>query len=246
MFTSLTALATAVTLVTSGGGPSLTNLNANAEVISTVRTLSATSSAFYKTTIVAESYNLVAEAQRGTNYIGDIPFDFITTTGRRATLVAPNVAVGCEHYHHNVGDDMIFGSHTAKVVRVVREPIADAFFDYCFMELDRDLPIEPVQLAPTNWPAYFDIKSSNWQYDNVPIVIIDRNSVAKTTMLTLIGWTYRGGAFEGCGLGLGDSGSPCFLIIEGKPVMVGVAVSIKQFTSPYLDLIEIDSKRRFL
>ena len=244
MLVTLTALATAVTLVTSGG--SLTNLNANAEVISTVRTLSATSSAFYKTTIVAEEYDLVAEAQRGTNYIDSISFDFITTTGRRATLVAPNVAVGCEHYHHNVGDDMIFGSHTAKVVRVVREPIADTFFDYCFMELDRDLPIEPVQLAPTNWPAYFDIKSSNWQYDNVPIVIIDRNSVAKTTIIAGVSWNFRGAAIEACGLGLGDSGSPCFLIIEGKPVMVGVAVSIKQFTSPYLDLIEIDSKRRFL
>ena len=35
-----------------------------------------------------------------------------------ATLVDPSVAISARHYHHNVGDELVYGAETTTVVRV--------------------------------------------------------------------------------------------------------------------------------
>ena len=246
MLSGLAFGAVEVTIVSSRGA--LTNQVAFA----TNTFLSAEDSEFYKQTIAVTPYDLVAEAQAGTNYYMDIDWDFTTTEGKRATLVAPNIAVSCEHWHHNVGETMIFGAYTAKVIRVELDPAyyadgtpvlysdgSQVYRDYCFMELDRDLPIEPCTLAPTNFQDYFDLGKWSWYSNHVPFFVLRQNgSIVYQNIFTL--YPSGGGWGNPLGLSTGDSGSPVFLIIEGKPVLVGVATMVKSFVCIQRDLMPVE------
>jgi hypothetical protein len=259
LFINATALAVVSTLVISGGS-SLTNVT---NEVGSVRTLSATDSAFYKLSIVAEEYNLIQACQDGLDGLlageGDIiSFDCVSDYGKQYTLVAPNIAIGCAHHHVDANDVVSFGGYTAIVTRVVFPaeyiPGTGGNEDYTFIELDRDLPVKPALLAPTNLPAYMGTTGSFVGYDGIVMLNVDRYGevgVQKMTVLTpffIGGEPFETGVYAPYSRVIdgGDSGSPCFLVIEGQLVLIGVYTSSSSVTSPYNDLIEIDTKRRFL
>lgn len=223
-----------ISLITKRG--SLTNQTAFA----TNTFLSAEDSEFYSLSIEARSFDMNAEAIDGVTHIDGVSFDFTTTEGKRATLVAPNIAVSCEHLHHNVGETMVFGSHTAIVTRVEFQAFNDDInYDYCFMELDRELPIKPCLLAPKNWVDYFE-HSYSWLSSEVPVVVVDKVGNVRVTLVTSVASNGQSGTFESCGLWVGDSGSPVMFIIDETPVLIGVATGIKQFQGISEDLMEVE------
>jgi hypothetical protein len=229
MFSGISFGSVEVTIVSSRGG--LTNQVAFA----TNTFLSVEDSEFYKQEIEVSEFDMVGAVRDGTNHYQQVDYSFTTTEGKRATLVAPNIAVSCYHWHHNVGETMIFGSHTAVVTRVdapdvVFSGVVYPDNDFCFMELDRDLPIEPCALAPKNWQDYFDRGGWSWYSTFVPVVVLNQNSVP------VVGYIFTlrqyGGSFtQSLGLSVGDSGDPVLLILNGKPVLVGVMTSVKNFNT---------------
>jgi hypothetical protein len=252
MLSGLAFGAVEVTIVSSRGA--LTNQVAFA----TNTFLSAEDSEFYKQTISVTPYDLLATIKAGTNDLDAVDFSCVTTTGKRATLVesshSNSVAVSCEHWHHGVGDDMIFGAHTAKVIRVVLDPAyfpdgtpviyedgSQAYYDYCFMELDRKLPIEPAILAPVYWTSYFDLPFNIYGYD-LPLIVINQDSNIRIGIAYMWGRPDGiGGSMKwGFGMRVGDSGSPVFIRPKGKLVLVGVMTMIKGFTGISNDLMPVE------
>ena len=226
-----------VTIVSSRGSL------ANQVAYSTNTFLSVEDSEFYKQTISVTPFDVMAAVKAGTNDLDAVNFSCVTSEGKQATLVAPNIAVGCEHYHHGVGDDMIFGVHTAKVIRVELDPIEgfDAYYDYCFMELDRNLPTEPAILAPVLWTSFFDLEWTIYSYD-LPLIVIDQEGNVRIGIVYM--WNRPdgiGGAFkQEIGMRTGDSGSPVFIRPKGKLVLVGVMTSLKNFSGIRNDLMPVE------
>jgi hypothetical protein len=235
-----------VELVTSRG--SLTN---QVEV-STQTLLSIEDSEFYTTEIKVTPFDMVIAVQDCTNYYKQIDYSFTTTEGKRATLVAPNIAVSCEHWHHQVGEKMIFGAYTAVVVNVAYDTIygedgtpiimsdgTTGVYDYCFMELDRDLPIKPCTLAPINFQSYFDLGGWSWYSNHVPFTVLKQNGVPVCVNIYQVR-EFGGGWGSALGLYIGDSGDPVFVIVEGNPVLIGVITSVKGFHCIHADLMPVN------
>jgi hypothetical protein len=241
MLSGLAFGAVEVTIVSSRGA--LTNQVAFA----TNTFLSAEDSEFYKQTIYVTPFDVMAAVKAGTNDLDAVDFSCVTSEGKQATLVAPNIAVGCEHYHHGVGDDMIFGAYTAKVIRVELEPIyypdgtpyiyegEQQYYDYCFMELDRNIPVQPAILAPANWIDFFELNGFSILGYDVPIVVVNQSGSVR------VGIIYRVGTIkQSIGMFVGDSGSPSFFIMNGRPVLIGVMTSVKNYQIVAKDLMPVE------
>jgi hypothetical protein len=236
MFSGISFGAVEVTIVSSRGG--LTNQVAFA----TNTFLSAEDSEFYRQTISVSPFDVMEAVKAGTNDLDAVDFSCVTSEGKQATLVAPNIAVGCDHKHHGVGDDMIFGAYTAKVIRVEREQFIvdgydgpDLYYDYCFMELDRNIPVQPAVLAPTNWVDFFELDGWPINSHQVPFTVVKQNGLVRTGILFQL---YGSG--ERFGLIDGDSGSPAFFIVNGQPVLIGVMVSFQNFYKIKSDLMPVE------
>jgi hypothetical protein len=245
MFSGMAFGAVEVTIVSSRGA--LTNQVAFA----TNTFLSAEDSEFYKQTISVTPIDMIAEARDGTNFVNGIDFSFVSVGTPRATLVAPRYAVSCEHWHHGVGDDVIFGAHTAKVIRVELDPIyfpdgtpfihegEQQYYDYCFMELDRDIPIEHCLVAPVVWSNFFEPIGS-WWFNDVPIFVIKQDGSIMQAEIYTVSKGDVGGNMQPSSLWIGDSGSPVFLIIRGKPILLGVASATQNYKCIDRDLMPVE------
>ena len=216
----ITATAVSVALTISSG---LTN----ATPITTYRTLSADDAGFYGLTIYCEDFNLPEHVNNEINVavsndFADIDFSCVSDYGKQATLVAPDIAIGCRHYHNNVGDVVSFGGETAIVTRV--ELAVDgptSIPDTSVLYLDRELSAKPALLASLNIEDYV-AKYSTYcvnvnQFGGIGIQRLD--SIGK------YGTNAQGMAFffpdYTRKLIDKDSGSPCFLIVEGNLVLIG-------------------------
>jgi len=134
--------------------------------------------------------------------------DFITTSGIHGTLAgASNTVIYSRHHSPTVGTVVHFGDHWGVVDRVVTGAL-----DCVVAYLDRDIPIEPVLLAPANWTDYLEPEGTPCVYITKYKEVVESSLISTTKFVNLHSFSV-------------GSNSPLFRVVDGVPVMVGHIVA---------------------
>lgn len=222
------------------------------EPIAAVQMLETAPARNYHLSIAAEPYDMRAKCKQGVNdalasNLLDFDLSCCTTSGLPATLIAPDSLVSAGHYHPLKGSTVTLGGVTRTVIDVFIDPLwGIGNKDFSFCRVDGLFPVRPALLAPINWPSYFMFESpTQWYTAHIPVVYTDKDGgryIQELFSVSEFGASLNHPSTKSAGyefahvLSSGDSGSGCFLVVDGRLVLIGVYNSSKNISIPGDDL----------
>lgn len=153
-------------------------------------------------------------------------FDCVSTNVRACTLISPSIGISCAHYAPPVGSELYFGDEGAVVTSVVIQDGYESAMDendVSYVYFDRELTVKPAALAPIDFDNWLTGTEYGCRYGTWGYTVGKMTGCQACRFYNGTGPT--GGVWMETTYISGDSGAPVFYMINGEPVLVGVAVS---------------------